>query len=79
MTAAGMSYDAMRMLAEALSREFGEPFLSKDQVVAKLDKDSDGAPTIRIKIGKRDIELNSKMEVICAGTAIGYPGVFRQS
>jgi hypothetical protein len=68
----------MKKLVDALNREFGEPFLPKDHVVAAIDS-HEGKPILRLKVGKREVELNSKMEVRSAGTAIGYPGVFYQS
>lgn len=71
-----LSRTEIKNLADALNREFGEPFMPRDHVVALLDS-HEGKPILRLKIGKREVELNSKMEVRSAGTAIGYPGVFR--
>ena len=73
-----VSSEVMKKLAEAFNREFGEPFLPKDHVVARVE-DYEGKPILALKIGKRDVEINSAMEVTSAGTAIGYPGAFNPS
>lgn len=79
MTATGLSHDEMKTLADAFNREFGRPFLPNDHVVASIEKTDDGERVLRLKVSRREIVFNNKMEMIEVGGAIGYPGIYRQS
>ena len=78
MTATGLSHDEMKTLADTLNREFGRPFLPNDHVVASIEKTDDEERVLRLKVSTREIIFNNKMEMIQAGGAIGYPGVYHQ-
>lgn len=72
-----LSQEKMKNLAEAFNREFGEPFMSAEYVVA-TQAEKDGVDTIRIKIGRREIEIDNEGNVVSAGRALSYPGIFRR-
>jgi hypothetical protein len=56
-------------LAEVLNRNFGPPFLKKGSVVAQVEKEGKKL-TLTLTIGRRDITIDVKGDVIGAGTTL---------
>ena len=58
----------LKILAKVLEEEFRPPFVKEGLVKVKLSK---GGGMLNLKIGVRDIELNSRGQVTGAGTCLG--------
>lgn len=61
-----------KKLAEIINREFGPPFLHKNEVIAKVGTYK-GEPTFDLTIGRVDMEVNSKGQVISHSTLVNKP------
>lgn len=59
----------LEKLVGIINREFGVPFLPKGMVKAELEKDG----TMHLDIGRRDIHVNDKGNVLGAGTRLDEP------
>ena len=58
----------LKVLAKVLEEEFRPPFVKDGLVKIRLSK---GGGMLNLKIGARDIDLNSRGQVTGAGTFLG--------
>lgn len=56
----------LEKLQDIFTQHFGPPFLKDGSVEATLSYD-----TLKIRIGRRDVEIDSNLEVIGSGTLLG--------
>ena len=61
-------------LCEIINTEFGAPFLIEDGVSAEILLNDDGTTELSINIGRRDVQIDEKGEVLGAGTFTGMAG-----
>ena len=60
----------LETLCEIINKQFGEPFLIRDGVMAEIVTEADET-LLSICIGRRDIQINAAGEVVGSGTLVG--------
>ena len=62
-----MTKEEMKKLVKLINRNFGPPFLEKGTVQAKMERKGAG---FSITIGRRDVSVDSDLNVTGAGTCL---------